>query len=306
MAETFPVTLAGALFSALQVGEQASTRTDNSEIGPATYQLLSLNGPTDFQVTWLFYPFDFQVFEGWWRYDLLKGANSFDIDLPVGAGIKSHECNFTGDPPYTVTYQGRLVRVSATLRALAKQYVSEDDYDDILILADLITDKNKMPVIKQILQTSGTILPNGWQDIDYGTDTEGIDLLCPLVTVRPTGSPDHDFGTQSAPFNVISSAIPITGCQVVYWEIDVAGTPSLVTFTFGSLYAPGNSFNLYIFNNVGTLVGEILKVDMAIGTITFESEAFGVFGVGTWTAVAVGNTSDDIDTTGIACRAIIV
>ena len=168
MAETYPPTLAGVLFASLSVTEQQAYRTNDSEIGPASYELLSEDVPTEFNVTWKFYPFDFQVFENWFKYDLTKGVKSFDIDLPVGAGIISHECNFKGS--YTATQQGRLITVSALLRAIDKQFNTEAQFDDLLLLAAMVSDKNKVPVFNALNNLANVTLPDAWESIKYGTD----------------------------------------------------------------------------------------------------------------------------------------
>ena len=168
MAEIYPPTLAGVLFATLAVSEQQTYRTNDSEIGPPTYELLSEDVPTIFNVTWTFYAFDFQVFENWFKYDLTKGVKSFTIDLPVAKGIVEHECNFVGG--YSDSYIGKLVTVKASLRALAKQYNTEAEFADLLLLAAMVSDKNKVPVFNALNAFANIKLPDAWESIKYGTD----------------------------------------------------------------------------------------------------------------------------------------
>jgi len=167
MAE-YPPTLQGVTLATLSVSELSAFRTNDSEIGPATNRLLSLDVPTFFDVTWLYFPFDFQVFENWFKFELNKGVNAFTIDLPVSAGILEHNCNFIGS--YTATQVGRLVTVTATLRAVEKITNTEAQFDDLLLLAALVEDKNKLPVLNGLIQFANITLPDVFDTIKYGTD----------------------------------------------------------------------------------------------------------------------------------------
>ena len=168
MPETYPPTLQGVSLASLAVIENQAFRTNNSDIGPASYELLSEDVPTLFNVVWFFYAFDFQVFENWFKFDLSKGVKSFNIDLPVGSGIVTHEVNFAGS--YTATQQNRMVNVSATLRAIDKQFNTEAEFDDLLLLAALTSDKNKVAFFNNLIKFTNTTLPDAWETINYGTD----------------------------------------------------------------------------------------------------------------------------------------
>lgn len=303
MAVTFPTTLAGVLNRTFAVKEHSSVRTDDSEIGPATYQLLTLSGPTDFKVVWLFEPVEFQLFEGWYRYDLLKGALSFDIDLPVGAGLKSHECNFI-DGIYSAAQQGRYWRVSATLRAIAKVYSSETEYDDLLLIINAITSKRKMPFIRDVIELVSVDLPGIWQDVDYGTDTTDIIHNCPLVTSVP-GSVVHNFGTQSAPFVSLSGAFEIDDCEESSFEIDISSAPTdFFSFSFEAPASSDSHYNIYIFDSSLALVDQLLGVKLSTGQLDFVYQA--PVATGKWTAVITGHkTSDGSGASGVKCGAIL-
>ena len=168
MAEVYPTTLPGVILAALTVTENQAYRTNDSEIGPATYELLSEDVPTLFNVQWTFYPFDFQVFENWFKFDLTKGVKSFTIDLPVGAGILEHECNFRGS--YSASRQGQLTTVSATLRAIAKQFNTEAQYDDLLLISSLFADLDKQRNLNALIRFVNDVVPDNWENLKYGTD----------------------------------------------------------------------------------------------------------------------------------------
>lgn len=98
---------------------QKVTRID-VETGPPRFELRSENGPSMPKVNWLFKPLELQVFEGWYRYTLNFGANSFDMKLKVGSGVEVHECYFPN--PYKPSLQGKLWKVTAKLLTVEKKY----------------------------------------------------------------------------------------------------------------------------------------------------------------------------------------
>lgn len=294
MAVPYPPTLPGVKFSSLSNRDLTATRTDDSEIGPATYQLLSLNGPTVFEVQFAFFPFDFAVFENWFRYDLLKGALSFDIELPVGAGIKSHEVNIVGS--YSVSYIGRFVTVSATLRAIAKVYNTESEFDDLLLLSNTIPERNKAPLVNSLLEFVNVTLPGAWQGVDYGTDTGDIDDLCDLVLTKPAGPHDFSFGTITAPSNVASTNIPVVGCSVISWFVDInPGVTESIKFEFALPVDSEIVCNLFVYDPSGTLRGSVIGVTLTSGFIPFLYEASegDSLDTGNWVIAATGQTSSD-------------
>lgn len=168
MPEVYPSTLPGVLLSSVSVVENQAFRSNDADIGPPTYELLSENVPTAFNVQWLFYPFDFQVFENWFKHSLTKGVKSFTIDLPVGAGVLEHECNFTA--PYTASRNGELTAVSATLRAIAKQFNTEAQFDNLLLLSALFDDLDKERQVNLLVNFVNVVLPDFWENLDYPTD----------------------------------------------------------------------------------------------------------------------------------------
>lgn len=307
MAVSYPPTLPGVKFSSLLNRDVSAVRSDDSEIGPATYQLLSLDGPTIFEVQFAYYPFDFAVFEGWFRYDLLKGALSFDIELPVGSGIKSHEVNFVDG--YSATYTGRFITVSATLRAIAKVYHTESEFDDLLLLSNFIPERNKAPLIRSVLEFVGVTLPGAWQDVDYGTDTGDIDDLCELVLTKPTAPFDFSFGTITAPANVNSTNIPVDGCSVITWFVDI--DPAVTESIKFELALPVDASlvcDLYVFDPAGTLRGSIIGVTITTGFIDFLYEASegDTLDGGNWVIAATGHTSSDSAPDGLRCVVTLV
>jgi hypothetical protein len=109
--------------------EQRKVRKNPTETGPARFELLSEHGPTTFNVIWLFTPLEFQLFEGFWKHELTFGSKAFDMELLVGAGLKSHELYF--DKSYKPTLVGKKYKVSAMLHGIDKQYDTLSDYNNL-------------------------------------------------------------------------------------------------------------------------------------------------------------------------------
>jgi len=132
MAVAYPTNLVIPLVGNYSQADSNKVRRNDVETGPPRFELLSEHGPGFFTATWLFSPVDFQVFEGWFNFELTFGSESFDMDIQVGAGLKEHEFYF--DKPYASKLVGKLWRVSARLIAVEKQYDTEADFDQLLLL----------------------------------------------------------------------------------------------------------------------------------------------------------------------------
>lgn len=170
MPEQYPIGLPLPLIMPYSNQEQEAVRHDESELGPPSYQLLSLDVPTQFNAEFSFTWTDLQVFEAWYKHKLLKNANSFNIDLDVGAGQVTHECNFIGTPNATRPGVSKRWRVSSVLRAIEKQYSTESSLDDLLTWYEFLEGINdKGSVINSFLQFSNIDLPDAWENLNYGT-----------------------------------------------------------------------------------------------------------------------------------------
>lgn len=107
--------------------ESDVTQRNNVETGPPRFELLSEHGFATFTTTWMFNELQFQLFEGWWLHEISRGSKSFNLDLKVGAGIKTHECYFAKS--YKSSLVGKLTKVRATLLIVEKQYDTLTDYN---------------------------------------------------------------------------------------------------------------------------------------------------------------------------------
>ena len=100
--------------------DSQKVRLNNFNTSAPTFKLLSESGSSFPTVNWLFNNADFKTFELFYKADLKFGAISFNMNLKVGSGLKSHECYFS--KPYKVSLQGKLWKVTASLITVAKQY----------------------------------------------------------------------------------------------------------------------------------------------------------------------------------------
>lgn len=168
MADLIPSPIPGIQVATLASSENTAYVTNDSDIGPATYQLKTLNIPTIWDVQWKLSPYQYQIFEGWYANILSKGVISFLVDLPVGAGDVEHECNFVGS--YTSSRIGRIWVVTAQLRVIEKVYNDQDLFDDLLALEDLFSGFFIENAVNGLILFGFVTLPLNWQNIEYGTD----------------------------------------------------------------------------------------------------------------------------------------
>lgn len=106
--------------------DSQKVRMNNINNGKLDFRLLSESAPSFPMVNWLFNESDFKIFELFYKDDLSFGAISFDMDLQVGAGLKSHECYFM--KPYMPSLQGKLWKVTANLITFEKIYDTNADF----------------------------------------------------------------------------------------------------------------------------------------------------------------------------------
>lgn len=163
MADPIPSQLEGVQLASLSSSENQVYRTNDSEIGPATYELLSEDVPTEWQVQWKLSPFLYQLFESWYKNALTKGVISFIITLPTGAGDIPTECNFKGR--YSTSRIGRITVITATLREIEKKYNTAAEFDELVQLADLIDGFYKEDAFRAFINFAFVDLPDAWQDL---------------------------------------------------------------------------------------------------------------------------------------------
>jgi len=159
----YPLQMSGVELASLSTKEQTPYISNDSEIGPTSLQKMSSNPPALFDVTFVYDELEFEAFEGWFEFVLDKGVGLFDINLPVGSGVKIHECNFVSG--YSHRLNDRYIVVTAQLRALAKQFNTEAEFDDLFLLNLIFQDRQKFRQLLRLSDLTDT-LPTA---ANYGT-----------------------------------------------------------------------------------------------------------------------------------------
>lgn len=136
MAVAYPTGIAQPLVGGYSNIDSQHVRSNDVETGPPRFELLSDHGPVFFKVSWIFRAVDFQLFEGWYKHDLTLGANAFELDVKVGAGLKTHDCYFL--KPYKSSLVGKLWKVSADIVGIAKTYDTLADYEALKAISEAI------------------------------------------------------------------------------------------------------------------------------------------------------------------------
>ena len=164
----YPCNIAGVLLASLSTSELEHVRRNDVQSGPARFELLTSSAPMLFNVSWNFSLLEYQVFEGWFKYNTVFGSVPFNISLPVAMGDVDHECYFYA--AYTVNRSGKRVMVQATLYAVEKQYNTVCDSQDLELINRISSDKDKCSFYNDFVLFSENTLPDGLEDITYGTD----------------------------------------------------------------------------------------------------------------------------------------
>ena len=111
--------------------ENNKVRSNDVETGPPRIELLSEHGFAMFNVAWSFSQIEMQLFEGWFKHEITFGANSFDMNIKVGAGLIEHEFYFVPGKPPKASLKGKRWAVKATLISIEKQYDTLSDYNTL-------------------------------------------------------------------------------------------------------------------------------------------------------------------------------
>lgn len=120
MPETYPSNLPSPLIQNSSHSEVSSSRRNDVSVGKPIYRLLSEDAPCLFDVVFSFSQLELSQFELWWKNTIVYGSKSFNINLRVGSGNKTHTCHFDSEPEFSTNR--KRWRVSATLIADEKIY----------------------------------------------------------------------------------------------------------------------------------------------------------------------------------------
>jgi hypothetical protein len=130
MAEIYPPGLRDVLVNGFTMVDQDRVQSNDVQIGPPRFELLSTSGPSFGGATWNFTRTDFQLFEAWHHLTLSDGARSFIMPVLVGAGFIDTEMFFNG--PYKVKYFAKRVIITAKLLVVDKPFDDQQTLDELL------------------------------------------------------------------------------------------------------------------------------------------------------------------------------
>lgn len=166
----FPCSLPGVLLASLSIKEDEHFRMNPVQSGPPISELLTDYTSMNATVSWSFNMLEYQAFDAWFKYKINFGATPFNIDLPVGAGLVTHECYFLANP--TKSRNGRRNSVSARLVAKELVYQEECSALDLLALLDMadVSCGDQCDFFAEFVNFGENILPEAWENIKYGTD----------------------------------------------------------------------------------------------------------------------------------------
>ena len=134
MPEQYPPSLPLPKITPYKMQEQEHFQRNEVQSGPPRYEFLTDIKPNLFMANFSYDAFQFQVLEGWFKTSLVYGSKSFFIDLDVGMGLVTHECYF--DQSYRPTKRGKRWSVNTRLLAVEKQYNTDADASDVVILSE--------------------------------------------------------------------------------------------------------------------------------------------------------------------------
>ena len=163
MPEQYPSSLPLPKITPYKMLEQEHFRRNDVQSGPPRYEFLTDVKPNLFSVAFSFNAFEFQVFEGWFKTSLTFGSQSFFIDLDVGMGLVPHECYL--DKSYNPVKHGKRWLINAGLLAVEKEYNTDADACDVVILSGLPEAKDPIAFFELLGISVHTYLAS-W-DVDY-------------------------------------------------------------------------------------------------------------------------------------------
>jgi len=168
VAEQWPKLNTDILLAGYSPVENSHTQNNKVQSGALRFELLTDVVPMNAKITLNLSSFDFQLFDGWFKKTIAYGSKSFIVPLKVGMGVVDHECYFLG--PYVPSPIGQRWKVSATLIAIQKQYNTDADIDQLMVLAELTDDLYNDQFFIDFDTFLNVTLPDAWENIQYGTD----------------------------------------------------------------------------------------------------------------------------------------
>jgi len=235
MAVDFPVGIPNPTVTGYSFQNETHTRSNDVITGPPRVELLSESRPTYYNVTWALNQNQFNVFEGWFKWVTAFGSKSFNLDMYVGEGLKTHECYFRNGT-YNSSLIGRRWTITTTLFAVIKPVIDQCDYEELAAILSLPCNSNNLKgFYAQLINFAEVTLPDYWENLKYGTDYSGNVPPPVALTFDPLTAnnvilsnsnqtaqsnytvPSGPFGT---PVNVDSEEFPVLQERTISINID--------------------------------------------------------------------------------------
>jgi hypothetical protein len=139
--------------------------------GPPRYELLNEVTPGLFSASVSYDQAQLQVFDAWFKSVIFYGALSFNMDLLIGEGVTTHECNIQGTPKRT--QNGQRWDVSFVLVATQIEYPADCLAEDLAFIGASMIPTENTTLCQLVTNTANLTLvdiPNAWGNLKYGTD----------------------------------------------------------------------------------------------------------------------------------------
>lgn len=167
----FPCSLPGVLRATFGISEDPHFRSNPVQSGPPINELMSDFTSAPVTVNWSFSAIEYQAFDAFFKYIINFGTTPFNLDLPVGAGIVEHECQFSGR--VSKSLNGKRNHVTATLIAKELIYQEECSALDLLALMSMTNERDQCGFLNNFNNFANNTLPDAWEGL---TDRLGTDF----------------------------------------------------------------------------------------------------------------------------------
>jgi hypothetical protein len=156
----YPSSLPGILISNIEVAETPHYESNQVQSGTDVNEFKSDVTSLVVSASWSFSDDESVIFDDWFKDDLNLGVEPFNIDIPVGSGLVSHECRFSGR--VSKSLNGKRKRYTAVLVASELIYQDECSALDLLKLMDMTCSKNQCEFFASFVKFGEVDLPDAW------------------------------------------------------------------------------------------------------------------------------------------------
>jgi len=156
----YPSSLPGILINSFNAHEVPHFSANDVQSGAPINELESDTTSFMASLSWSFSYEEKAVFDAWFKDDLNFGTEPFNMLLPVGSGLVSHECRFSGRVRESLN--GKRNHLSASIVANELIYQEECSALDLLKLMDMTCSKNQCEFFDLFVYFGEVALPDAW------------------------------------------------------------------------------------------------------------------------------------------------